>query len=50
MAGGRTAYVAVGNLFAYLCLAATLIIAAWPREGLRGRSWFPSRFGLGSRR
>jgi apolipoprotein N-acyltransferase len=49
MAGGRTPYVVVGNLFAYLCLAATLILAAWPREGLRGRSWFPSRFGLGSR-
>jgi len=50
MAGGRTPYVAVGNLFAYLCMAAMLILAAWPREGLRGRSWFPSRFGLGSRR
>jgi|HubBroStandDraft_1064217.scaffolds.fasta_scaffold00282_14 apolipoprotein N-acyltransferase len=50
MAGGRTPYVAVGNLFAYLCLAATLILAAWPREGLRHRSWFPSRFGLRSKR
>ncbi len=26
MQGGRTVYVAVGNLFAYLCLAATLIV------------------------
>jgi apolipoprotein N-acyltransferase len=50
MAGGHTLFVAVGNLFAYLCLAATLILAAWPREGLRDRSWFPSRFGLASRR
>jgi apolipoprotein N-acyltransferase len=27
MAGGNTVYVAVGNLFAYLCIAATLILA-----------------------
>jgi apolipoprotein N-acyltransferase len=27
MPGGRTAYVATGNLFAYLCIAATLIFA-----------------------
>jgi apolipoprotein N-acyltransferase len=27
MPGGRSAYVAVGNLFAYLCMAATLIFA-----------------------
>jgi hypothetical protein len=26
-AGGHTVYVAVGNLFAYLCFAATLILA-----------------------
>ena len=26
MAGGHTVYVAVGNLFAYLCIAATLIL------------------------
>jgi hypothetical protein len=26
MAGGHTVYVAVGNLFAYLCVAATLIL------------------------
>ena len=50
MAGGHTPYVAVGNLFAYLCLAGVLMLAAWPREGLGDRSWFPSRFGLGSRR
>ncbi len=50
MAGGRTLYAAVGNLFAYLCLAATMLLAAWPRKRLRGRSWFPSRFGLRSRR
>jgi hypothetical protein len=25
MAGGHTVFVAVGNLFAYLCLAATLL-------------------------
>jgi apolipoprotein N-acyltransferase len=49
MQGGRTPYVAMGNLFAYLCMAATLVLMVWPREGLRGRSWFPPRFGLGSR-
>jgi hypothetical protein len=27
MPGARTAYVAVGNLFAYVCVAATLILA-----------------------
>jgi apolipoprotein N-acyltransferase len=50
MAGGRTAYVAVGNLFAYLCLAATLLLAVWPRESWREGSWFPSRFRLASKR
>jgi apolipoprotein N-acyltransferase len=50
MAGGHTWYVAVGNLFAYLCMAATLMLAVWPRGPLRGRSWFPFRFGLGSRK
>lgn len=29
MPGGHTVYVAVGNLFAYLCIAATLILAGW---------------------
>jgi apolipoprotein N-acyltransferase len=28
MPGGNTVYTAVGNLFAYLCAAATLILAA----------------------
>jgi apolipoprotein N-acyltransferase len=33
MAGGHTVYVAVGNLFAYLCLAATVMLLglAWRR-------------------
>jgi len=29
MSGGRTVYVAVGNLFAYLCIAATLILVGF---------------------
>ena len=38
MSGGHTVYVAVGNLFAYLCLAATLLALgfAW-RGNLRRR-------------
>jgi apolipoprotein N-acyltransferase len=36
MPGGHTAYVAVGNLFAYLCLAGTVVILA---VALRGRQW-----------
>ena len=34
MAGGHTVYVAVGNLFAYLCLAASVLLlgAAWRRS------------------
>ena len=34
MAGGRTVFVAIGNLFAYLCLAATFgfLAAAWRRR------------------
>jgi apolipoprotein N-acyltransferase len=30
MPGGHTAFVAVGNLFAYLCMAASLFLAAAP--------------------
>jgi apolipoprotein N-acyltransferase len=29
MSGGHTVYVAVGNLFAYLCMAATLVLLGW---------------------
>jgi apolipoprotein N-acyltransferase len=37
MSGGHTVYVAVGNLFAYLCMAATLILlgVAVRAKGLR---------------
>jgi apolipoprotein N-acyltransferase len=39
MPGGHTVYVAVGNLFAYLCLAATLILAgAAARAALGARA------------
>ncbi len=33
MAGGHTVYVAVGNLFAYLCLAASILLlgVGWRR-------------------
>jgi apolipoprotein N-acyltransferase len=36
--GGHTLYTAVGNLFAYLCLAGTLIILAIALRGRRNRS------------
>jgi apolipoprotein N-acyltransferase len=38
MSGGHTVYVAVGNLFAYLCIAATLILI-----GIAGRVSLPTR-------
>ena len=41
MQGGRTIYVAVGNLFAYLCLAATLIILGAALRGARARHRAP---------
>ena len=41
MQGGRTVYVAVGNLFAYLCLAATLIILGAALRGARARRHAP---------
>ena len=37
MSGGHTVYVAVGNLFAYLCIAATLIAIGFAISGPRGR-------------
>jgi apolipoprotein N-acyltransferase len=42
MQGGRTLYVAVGNLFAYLCLAAMLIILGVALKGARARRAHPS--------
>jgi apolipoprotein N-acyltransferase len=40
MSGGHTVYVALGNLFAYLCMAATLLFAvmAWRRERMARRN------------
>jgi hypothetical protein len=34
--GGHTVFVAVGNLFAYLCLAGTLAILLVALQGRRG--------------
>ncbi|HEY2676493.1 MAG TPA: apolipoprotein N-acyltransferase [Steroidobacteraceae bacterium] len=42
MPGGRTLYVAVGNLFSYLCLAATLIILGVALLGARARRAHPA--------
>jgi hypothetical protein len=36
MPGGHTVYVAVGNLFAYLCIAALILLGVAARTG-RGR-------------
>jgi hypothetical protein len=35
MAGSHTVFVAVGNLFAYLCLAATLVFLGYALLALR---------------
>ena len=35
--GGHTVYVAVGNLFAYLCIAATVLLAGLAARGAGGR-------------
>jgi apolipoprotein N-acyltransferase len=40
MSGGHTVYVAVGNLFAYLCMAATLILLG---VGIRTKRLLPRR-------
>ena len=37
MAGGRTLFVAVGNLFAYLCMAATLVLLGMAWRARAGR-------------
>jgi apolipoprotein N-acyltransferase len=37
LSGGHTVYVAVGNLFAYLCIAATLILAGVAARRKRAR-------------
>jgi apolipoprotein N-acyltransferase len=41
MPGGHTLYVAVGNMFAYLCMAATLVLLTISSLRSRGRGSFP---------